>query len=121
MRVEKIQNMNKKCDQAQTQPSQGIKTILNISYSLQTSDEPIHWWFSQTVAQSEVQCYLSSVGTRLHYQEHHFVHPIAVVPHLRREGCRALSDINSPSVSTGSFENTIFCNRLNVETTELTC
>lgn len=59
--------------------------VKNISDSVQTSDEPIHWWFSQAITQSKIQCYLSSVGTRLHYQEHHFVHSIVVVPYLRRE------------------------------------
>ena len=121
MRVKKKnkKNMNNKYDQAQTQLSPAIKTILKISNSLQTSDEPIHWWFSQTVAQSKVQCYLNSVGTRFHYKEHHFVHSIVVVPHLWREGCRALSDVNSPGVSTGGFKDAIFCNGLNIETTEL--
>lgn len=97
-----------------------MNTNLNIPCSFQTYDEPIYRWFPQTVAKSKVQSYLSRVGTRLHYQKHHLVNSIVVVPHLRCEGCWALSDVNSPSVSTRGFKDAIFCDGLDIETTEVT-
>ena len=61
----------------------------------------------------------AEVITRFHYQEYYFIHSVVMVPHLRRKGCWALSDVHSPRIAT-HLMNAISCNRLNEETTEVT-